>query len=108
MKKLLFVAIATLGLTFGAVAQEAPAKSGTAKKEMKKDKKADAKKEESKDAHLKKDGTVDKRFKDKKEAKRPMKKDGTPDKRFKENKELSKCLFKLKRHFFISKNDVKI
>ncbi len=38
---------------------------------------------QAKTAHLKKDGTPDKRFK---ENKVHLKKDGTPDKRYKENK----------------------
>lgn len=46
---------------------------------VKKDKVAPA---AASDAHLKKDGTVDKRFK----ANKHLKKDGTPDKRFKEHK----------------------
>jgi hypothetical protein len=40
-------------------------------------------------SHLKKDGTVDKRFKDNKTAVKatgPVKKDGTPDMRYKDNK----------------------
>jgi hypothetical protein len=41
-------------------------------------------------AQTKKDGTPDKRFKAKKEAKVPLKKDGTPDKRFKANKPTKK------------------
>lgn len=43
------------------------------------------------DAHLKQDGTPDKRYKENKEPKKevvgPTKKDGTPDMRYKENKE---------------------
>ncbi len=39
----------------------------------------------SKAPKLKKDGTLDKRFKAGKTAEGPMKKDGTPDKRFKKN-----------------------
>lgn len=37
-------------------------------------------------AHLKKDGTPDKRFKENKTPAGPLKKDGTPDKRYKANK----------------------
>ena len=58
-------------------------------------KKAETKKEvpAEKDKKVKKDGTPDMRYKENKEAAKPvgpLKKDGTPDKRYKENKEPKK------------------
>lgn len=76
MRKLIFAAVALLGLTFGVNAQDKSKKvpPPPPPKEAK--------------APMKKDGTPDKRFKENKESKPkgPLKKDGTPDKRYKENK----------------------
>lgn len=60
------------------VKKDAKAESTSAKKET----------EKTKEVHLKKDGTADKRYKENKtEAKtKHLKKDGTADKRYKENK----------------------
>ena len=57
--------------------------------------KQDTKAAKSATAHVKKDGTLDKRFKENKDAATTaktthVKKDGTPDKRFKENKDAKK------------------
>lgn len=56
--------------------------------------KQDTKAAKSSTAHVKKDGTADKRFKENKDAATAktthVKKDGTPDKRFKENKDAKK------------------
>ena len=74
MRKLMFAALALLGMTLSTNAQDKSKKAPPPPpaKEAK--------------APLKKDGTPDKRFKENKKAKGPLKKDGTPDKRYKENK----------------------
>jgi hypothetical protein len=112
MKKLLIAAIAFLGIsaaTFAQTAAAPKAKDAAKKTEVKAKQTTTAAKTDAakttataKDAtaavktdaanttgtHTKKDGTLDKRYKENKAAAKPvhLKKDGTADKRFKENK----------------------
>lgn len=88
MKKIIAFATALL-FSFGMLIGHAQ----TDQKQSKK--KTETKKETPSDStkKLKKDGTPDMRYKENKEAAKPvgpLKKDGTPDKRYKENKEPKK------------------
>lgn len=89
MKKLLFSLMIALAIGFGAQAQTTPQKAKEAKKTttttVEKKTTVNSKDEKTvtkEGVVLKKDGTPDKRYKQKVH----VKKDGTPDRRYKENK----------------------
>lgn len=79
MKRFLTALLAMFLVASVSMAQTKPAKKVTTKAATTAD-----------TVHLKKDGSLDKRYKNNKAPEGPLKKDGTPDKRYKANKDADK------------------
>jgi hypothetical protein len=89
MKKLVFTIVVLLGFTFTTIAQDnskkALKKTETVVKKVGKEGKTVITKTKKTTVVLKKDGTLDKRYKNTTASGVVLKKDGTPDKRYKNN-----------------------